>query len=225
MTDQSTNSDLPENVPERDPDADVPGKRMSDDLRKRREQTWQMLVVEDRDYGEVCETLAAEYDVTRSAIEKDIERMDNWLPKLDKGSVKSGASRIRELRHNRKRRRELLQEVRNDPDASRQEELALLRQIDQAIQMDVQISQSLGLTEREPQEHVTKHEGTVNHELSDKQREHLSKLKAQARDQIPEREDTIRVDNLAESDADADDSGDGAEGGEPADGDVVESDA
>lgn len=210
-------SDVPQNVPDRDPDADVPGKSMSDDLRKRREQTWQMLVVQDRDYGEVCETLAAEYDVTRHAIEKDIERMDTWLPKLDKGSVKSGASRIRELRHNRKRRRELLEEVRNDPDASRQEELAILRQIDQAVQMDVQISQSLGLTEREPQEHVTKHEGTVSHELTDTQREHLSTLKEQARDQIPERDDVIDVENLADEDADANDE----QGGEADDDDVV----
>lgn len=196
MTNNTT--DVPQRVPGRDDDADVPGKRMSDTLRKRREQTWQMLVIEDKRYTDVVASLAREYDVTEHAIEKDIQRMDDWLPKLNAGSTKSGVSRLKELRHNRKRRRELLEEIRSDPEADRAEELRILNQIDKAIAMDVDISQSLGLTDREPQEHVTKHEGAVEHELSDQQRQHLDQLQDWARGQVPERDDAIEVENLAE---------------------------
>ena len=214
VTDGGQDLDLPP-APDGVDDADVPGRTMDDDLRQRREQTWELLVVRDESYTAVCETLADEYDVTVHAIEKDIARMDDWLPKLDAASTKSGASRIRELRRNRKRRRELLREVQADPEASRSEELRLLREIDEAVQMDVQISQSVGMTQREPHEHVTKHEGNVEHTLTDTQREHLATLKQQARDQIPEREDVVEVENLNEREDGADDggSGDGAEAG------------
>lgn len=190
----SNSNDIP-NPPAPDESADIAA--MDEELRQRREQTWEMLVIQDREYGEVVGVLADEYDVTRRAIEQDISKMGDWLPKLDQMSTKSGASRLRELRHNRKRRREILHEMQDDEDTDPKEELRVLSQLDQAIEMDVRLSQSLGETEREPQEHITHRREQVEHQLSDNQEEHLNSLKEWARGQTVERDDEIiEVENL-----------------------------
>ncbi|MFD1512451.1 hypothetical protein [Halomarina rubra] len=123
---------------------------MRSELRERREKTWDLLVVKGLDYGDVVERLATQYDVTASAIESDIHRMDDWLPKLDAGSTSSGLSRLRELRQNRQRYQQLAVEARREGDID--QELRVRRRIDQAIDLDVSLAQSLGLTVREPEE-------------------------------------------------------------------------
>lgn len=176
---------------------------MSDELRQRREETFERLYINDEPHGEVCDDLAAKYGVSRKTIESDIAEMDSWLPKLSP-ATESGAARLRELERNQKRRRELLRELREEKekppeesDYSRGRELKLLNQLDQAATLYVDVAQSLGAIEREPQEHVTRHEGTVNHELSDHQREQLSALRSSAREQVPERgsDGVIEVDS------------------------------
>lgn len=123
---------------------------MRPDLRERREETWDLLVVKGLKYGDVVERLATKYDVTEGAIEYDISEMDTWLPKIDVSSMESGVSRLRELRQNRQRLQQMAMEARQDGD--RDAELSIRRRLDKAIELDVKLSQSLGVTEKEPDE-------------------------------------------------------------------------
>lgn len=148
---------------------------MRDDLRQRREDTWEMLVVQGFSYTRVVNRLAEKYNVSEGAIKSDIHRIDDWLPDLNEVSQKSGVSRLRELRQNRQRLQQMALEAREAGNTD--EELAIRRQIDKAVQTDVELSQSLGLTDREPDQ--VEHSGAVTqltHELTDDQAAQLDEI-------------------------------------------------
>lgn len=133
---------------------------MRKDLRKRREETWDLFAIKGLDYGDVVERLAEKYDVAEGTIESDIHRMDNWLPKLDETSQRSGVSRMRELQKNRQRLQQMALEARRDGDLS--QELEIRRQIDRSAERHINLSQSLGLTDEVPDE--IKHSGEIDGE-------------------------------------------------------------
>ena len=120
---------------------------MNEEIRERREETWERLVIQGVAYGTVVSELADKYDTTESAIKADISRMDDWLPELDEASLSSGVSRLRELRDNRQRKQQMAHEAREVDNLKL--ELEIRREIDQAIETDVTLAQSLGETERE----------------------------------------------------------------------------
>lgn len=123
---------------------------MDPEIRERRLDTWDMLVVKGLDFSKVVSRLAEQYDTTENAIKTDISRMDNWLPKLDIASQKSGVSRLRELRQNRQRLQMMAMEAHQQGDLEK--ELKIRRRIDKAVETDVKLSQSLGLAEKEPEQ-------------------------------------------------------------------------
>ena len=120
---------------------------MDEDLRERRSETWELLVVRGFDYGDVVSRIATKHGVSETAVQTDISRMEDWLPKLDHTNFSSGVSRLRELRSNRQRRQQMVLEARRDD--NRELERELLKEIDWAIDMDVRLSQSLGETHSE----------------------------------------------------------------------------
>lgn len=125
---------------------------MQTELRERRILTWEKLVVKGHSYSDVVSTIATQYDVSESAIESDINRMSNWLPKLQPEISDMGISRLRELRRNRQRYQQMADAAakQGNPDL----ELKVRREIDASIKNDVSVSQSLGLTHEEPEKHV-----------------------------------------------------------------------
>lgn len=123
---------------------------MSAELRERREETWERLIVQGEGYTTVVAEVSERYDVSRAAIEKDIQRMDNWLPKLDQLALDSGLSRIRELRQNRQRLQRMAAEAADGDDERL--EMKLRRLLNKSIELDIDLSQSLGMTEKEPEE-------------------------------------------------------------------------
>lgn len=139
-----------EDVPERDDNVKKMSKggNMSAKVRERRIKTWKMYFVEGVPYGEVTSTLSEEYDVTVHMIRKDIANIDDWLPRLDTYSLEDGTSRLRELRTVRQRVQGLAKEAREDDD--REEELKHLKEAMKMIERDIELSQSLGFTPKEP---------------------------------------------------------------------------
>lgn len=133
---------------------------MDPELQSRRKETWKLLIVQGVPYRNVCERLSDKYDVTASAIEKDISRMDNWIGDLIHVDDTSGHSRLMEIRENRQRLQRMAVEARQDGD--REEELRIRRMIDKSAKLDVTISQSLGITARSPNE--VSIDGAVNHD-------------------------------------------------------------
>lgn len=121
---------------------------MRDDLIERREETWDLLQVKGFSTSEVARKLAQKYGVKEATIRKDISRMDNWLDKLDDHTSKTAASRMREFRQNRQRMHQMAMEARQNGDLDT--ELKIRRAIDSNVEIDVELSQSLGLTTREP---------------------------------------------------------------------------
>jgi len=131
---------------------------MREDLRERREETWRRLVVNGQSYGTVVDTIASEYDISKSGVESDIGRMNDWIGDLDEHDTSSGISRIRELRRARQRLQQMALEARKDthprdPD----EELDIQKQIVWMLKQDVELAQSVGMTPKEPDQHEVKH--------------------------------------------------------------------
>lgn len=124
---------------------------MDETLRRRRKETWIKLCLRGVPYGDVVEELANKYDKSESAIKMDINRMDSWLPELDEGEPYSAFARLRELRHNRQETQQLVERIKDDDDADAREEIQARRRIDKSIELDIKLSQSLGLTEKEPE--------------------------------------------------------------------------
>lgn len=115
---------------------------MREELQKRRSETFEMLVVKGYDYQRVVTTLADRYDIAPSTIKTDINRMDDWLPRLAWYDDDDGAGRLRELQQNRQRMHQMATEARNDGDVNL--ELKIRRQIDSAVETEVELAQSLG---------------------------------------------------------------------------------
>lgn len=108
-----------------------------------------MLVVKGYDYRRVVDTLAERYDVATGTIEADIHRLPEWIDKLAIYDDDDGHSRLMELRENRQRLHQMATEARKEEDLAL--ELKVRRRVDKAIETDIELSQSLGLTNEEPQ--------------------------------------------------------------------------
>lgn len=124
---------------------------MRKELRKRRRETWEMLVVKGYDYRQVVNTLADRYNVAPGTIESDIHRLPDWIGKLALFDDDKGQSRMMELWHNRQRLHQMATEARQEDDTAL--ELKIRRRIDKAIETDIELSQSLGMTYEEPDKH------------------------------------------------------------------------
>jgi len=120
---------------------------MRDDLRERRERTWELLVALGVDYGDAVSRLAQEFDTAEGTIKSDISRMDTWVGKLDI-SYYTGVSRLRELRRQRQKLEQLALQAASDEDIPEQRKLR--KTIADLVVKDVRISQKLGLTNEEP---------------------------------------------------------------------------
>lgn len=120
---------------------------MDRELAERRDRTFELLVTQGRGYTEVVETVTDEFDASKTAVETDISRMNDWLPKLvdelDRGR-EDGKLRLRELKKNRQR----LQQLAADAEKP-SKELRYRRTIEQSIKTELQLRQSIGLTHRE----------------------------------------------------------------------------
>jgi len=129
---------------------------MKPELVDRRERTFELLIVEGRQYTDVVETIAREYDVTESGVRTDINRMDSWLPKIveEDHARADGLVRLKELRTNRQEMRKLYgdmkQRIERDPEADPRVLIDILERIDDNLDLDIALSQSLGHAEREP---------------------------------------------------------------------------
>lgn len=82
--------------------------------------------------------------------------MDSWIAKLDLADDPEAHSRLRELRKNRQRLQRMAAEAERAGEHDR--EIQLRKEIDRSIERDVKLSQSLGLTIEQPDEHRHSHE-------------------------------------------------------------------
>lgn len=124
---------------------------MDNELRERRGRTFDLLVVSGYPYSEVVKKIATEYDLTEGGVKADISRMDTWLPKLvdeDPSIRTDGLVRLKELRKNRQRLERMAREAATKGDL--ETELRIRERIDDNIDLDFALSQSLGLTNRRP---------------------------------------------------------------------------
>jgi len=124
---------------------------MDRDLLTRREETVDLLVVQGLPYQRVVERIADRHDITQSGVKTDIGRIEDWLPKvIDESDQtrKDALVRLKELRTNRQRLQRMALEAQRDDDL--ETELKIRDKIDDSIELDIALSQSLGLTEREP---------------------------------------------------------------------------
>lgn len=122
---------------------------MRDDLRQRRERTWELLVVMGIGYSQAVARIASEFDCSEGTVKSDISRMESWLPELDVNYY-SGVSRVRELRQQRQRLNQMAMQAQQNEDL--QEERKIRQTIIRSIIKDVRITQRLGLTNEEPQQ-------------------------------------------------------------------------
>lgn len=120
---------------------------MREELRERRERTWELLVVMGVSYSQTVTRIAENYDCAESTVKTDISRMESWVGDLDV-SYYSGVSRLRELRQARQRLRQYEMQAQQDEDpdlASR-----INDKIAKNLKADLRISQKLGLTNETP---------------------------------------------------------------------------
>jgi len=120
---------------------------MKEELRERRERTWELLVVMGVSYSQTVSRISDQYDCAESTVKTDISRMESWVGDLDV-SYYSGVSRLRELRQARQRLRQYEMQAQQDEDqdlASR-----INDKIAKNLKADLRISQKLGLTNETP---------------------------------------------------------------------------
>lgn len=121
---------------------------MNETLRERRHKTWRLLIAKGVGYRATVEKIATEFGVQEGTVEKDIERMGDWIGELARVDDDHGVSRLLELRENRRRlQRMATKAAKND---NTREELRIRRKIDKNLEMDIEISQSLGATYEKP---------------------------------------------------------------------------
>lgn len=158
---------------------------MREDLRERREKTWELLQVRGHTPQQVAETLGPQYDVKPETIIKDIQRMDDWLGKLDAHVSATAQSRLVELRKARQREQQIRLEMRRSEDYDFHDELKAIRHVERNLELDIEASQSVGETERVPDqlEADVSTDGTdrkVTYPLTEKDREHFDNLETWA---------------------------------------------
>lgn len=119
---------------------------MRENLRKRRERTWELLVVMGVAYGQTVSRIADQFDCAESTVKTDISRMESWVGELDV-SYYSGVSRLRELRQARQRLRQYEMQAQQDEDVNLASRIN--KKIADNLRTDLRISQKLGLTNEE----------------------------------------------------------------------------
>lgn len=122
---------------------------MRDDLRERRERTWELLVVMGVSYSQTVSRVADQFDCAEGTVKSDISRMEDWIHELDV-SYYSGVSRLRELRQARQRLRQYEMQAQQDED--HKEAARINHKIKSNLETDIRMSQRLGLTNEEPTE-------------------------------------------------------------------------
>lgn len=120
---------------------------MRDELRERRERTWEVLVELGVDYGDAVSRIAQEFDCAEGTVKSDISRMDSWIRDLDVAYY-TGISRLRELRSQRQRLNQMAMQAQQDEDLA--EERKIRKTILDSIIKDIRASQKLGLANEEP---------------------------------------------------------------------------
>lgn len=162
-------------------------QEMTDYLKERRDDTWRLMLIEGHSPKTTARKIAEQYDEKVNTIEKDISKMDEWLPRLGDKSGMVAASILREIRHNRQRRHEMAEEARMNGDI--ETERRLRNDIDNAAQADIEIAQSIGEINKEPARvenvSVSKQYGegeAPGRELSDTQESVFDSLREKARD-------------------------------------------
>lgn len=116
---------------------------MNDELRDRRQETYQMLVAHGISQTEVVKRLSDRYNVSKSAIRKDIKNMNSWLEDL---SVDFGAGivRLTRLRDQQQQLEQVALQARNDGEA--QTEIRARQEIRKAIMAEDRMATRLGLS-------------------------------------------------------------------------------
>ena len=122
---------------------------MRDDLRERRRKTFQLWWVEGRPRHEVCERLADEYDVQPNTIDRDMERVDTWLPKLDQRPSEARLW-VKTMRQNIRERQRELRAAKQDADMGPHDMLPLRDALDKAIKRLLEVEQSIGDVDMAP---------------------------------------------------------------------------
>jgi hypothetical protein len=130
---------------------------MQEQLRRRRNETFERLVIDGEQYLEVVETIADEYDVAESTIKTDIANMDSWLSELVKFDDDRGEAKLLELKRNRQQMYENADEV-DDP----MKEANIRQKINKAILTEVEVAQSVGQMQSEPDKVEHEHDFLAN---------------------------------------------------------------
>ena len=173
-----------------------------------------MVLVKGLPTMQVARRLADQYDVKPNTIVKDIGRMDDWLPELQEQRPlsQSTASRLREQRKNRQRMHQMADEARRDDDLGLAEERRIRSKIDEMLETDIRLSQSVGETPRAPDEVEMRggmqhaHVGVTGDDdtgfLSEQSVAHFERLEAAARDATAP--NTAGADHTSKPDVDPD---------------------
>ncbi|WP_436347050.1 hypothetical protein [Natronorubrum sp. FCH18a] len=116
---------------------------MKDELRQRRQETYRMLVAHGISHSEVVKRLSDSYDVSKSAIRKDIKNMNSWLPDL---SVDFSAAivRLTRLRDQQQELESVALQARRDGDP--RTEIRARQEIRKSIMAEHNIATDVGLT-------------------------------------------------------------------------------
>lgn len=124
---------------------------MRQDLIDRREDTFDLLIVKGLSYGRTVDLIMEKHGCKKTTIETDIGRMNEWLPRLideTDHTMRNGLVRLKEIRKNRQELNRLAQMARSDKEYMK--EASIRSRINDSLQLDLTLSQTLGLAERAP---------------------------------------------------------------------------
>lgn len=116
---------------------------MNDELRERREETYRMLYRHGVDHAEVVARLSDRYDVTESAIRKDIDRMSSWIHDI-KLDLEDGVLRLAKVRDQHQELELVAIRARQDEDLDA--EIRARKAIVQTLETEAKMAERLGLT-------------------------------------------------------------------------------
>lgn len=147
---------------------------MDPELAQRRERTYELRVLQGQPYSETVRTVAREFDCSEAAVKKDLARMverengkPGWIDDLAGSQVarKDGITRLLELRKTRQQLQRTFREAREDPDTDPLEVAEIAERLADMIDLDIALSQSLGLTDREPAQLEVDHQFEVHSDV------------------------------------------------------------
>lgn len=121
---------------------------MRDSLRERREETFELLIVMGVGFNETVARIADQFDCAEGTVKSDINRMSEWLPKLDPDGAGSSYTRLREVRQARQRQRRYEMMAQRDDDYQAASRIA--DRLIKNIRLEVELSERFGLVDDEP---------------------------------------------------------------------------